>query len=130
MSFEMGRWSKGNSVRSIYKYIEEEHKGRLGRNDFTPTNGDMCLCTEHSGDCFNYYSVLCLDSSGKYCKGREFGAYKFGKAICVLSEKEFYTVLADIPVVLPVLGLDTPLKSESTKGMASKVARPRRKLIV
>ena len=78
-------WKKGNKIGGIYEFRNED-LGRIGSCDFVPEEGDLCLCTEHSGDCFNNYiayrfiakeDACCWPEWGYEEVGR-FGAFKFG----------------------------------------------------
>lgn len=90
----------GNNARSIYRYIHAEHKGRMGYCEHLPSDGDLCLCVEHAGDCFDNYVKLWVDDDGLYSVLFEFGAYCFGEVVCTLSDRVFHLLLAGEPIAL------------------------------
>jgi len=100
----MGVWGNGNSIRGIYRYYDEKHKRRMGSCSWLPKDGDLCLCTGHTGDYFNDYVALKKTKGGKYQKHHRFGAYTFGKRLMYIPEKKFHLLLGGMKVDLAIKG--------------------------
>lgn len=83
---------------SVYKYIDKEHKHRMGHCEWLPSDGDLCVCIGHSGDCFNDYVAMRKQSDGTYLKVGEFGAYNFGVPCGKLDERNFHLLQAGEPI--------------------------------
>lgn len=85
-------WGVGAKIGSVYLYTDE-YKNRMGASPRLPKNNDLCLCIEHSGDCFYTYTVLNRTKNGLE-KSFKFGAYCFGDSVKTLSERDFHLLLA------------------------------------
>lgn len=94
-----GSWSGGSSDRSVYLYIDEDRE-RMGHCDWLPKNGDLCVCLEHSGDCFYDYMAVRKTDDEKYEKVGEFGAYNFGEKLGTLTKRCFHLLCAEEKVEL------------------------------
>ena len=95
-----GRESQGNEICGVYKYIESEHRHRIG--DCKPPNdGELCLCVVHSGDCFNSYYPLTEGDDGSFRADldRKFGAYVFGYLEGKFSDRDYHLLCAGEKVV-------------------------------
>lgn len=88
------RWNPGNKKKHIYRYVHDLHKNRIGNCNWKPMDGDLCLCIDHTGDCFNDYLVIRKQSDGRYMGVGEFGAYAFGTSCGSLDTKTFHVVQA------------------------------------
>lgn len=104
MSMRMGRgaWGQGNTIRSIYRYDDHTHKRRMGCCDWLPSDGDLCVCISHTGDCFNDYFAVRKQEDGKYKIVGKFGAYVFGRDIGTLTERDFHLLLAGESIDCPI----------------------------
>lgn len=95
-------WGHGAVLRQCYEY-RDEHKNRMGSCDWLPSNGDICIATEHSGDHFYTYVAMRKHTDGKWVRVGKFGAYVFGTAIGKsLDERTFHLACAGEPVELPL----------------------------
>jgi hypothetical protein len=90
----MGVWRQGNIRKNIYKYNEKLHKNRMGHCDFLPNDGDLCICVEPAGDCFDRYVVVRKCDDGCYVMVGEFGAYAFGDSCGTVNDREFHLLQA------------------------------------
>lgn len=90
----VGRWNKGNNKREVYLYNDSEHKNRMGSCEWLPSDGDLCVCIEPSGDCFDRYVAMRKQPDGSYQKVGKFGAYAFGDSCGELPEREFHLLQA------------------------------------
>lgn len=93
-------WGTGNRLRCLYRYNHREAMRRIGSCDWFPEDGDLCLCTEHTGDCFNDYVVIREGDDGLYHVVGDFGAYAFGTVFCHLSKRTFHLLMAGEPIAL------------------------------
>lgn len=78
----MNNWKTGNEVGSIY-LLSERDLDRIGGGWMSDRLfcGDICLCIEHTGDCF--YDYILLDVISNQVEGlpqSRFGAYCFAGA--------------------------------------------------
>lgn len=105
-------WRQGGKIGSIYKYIKKRHHAALGYCKWIPEDGDLCLCIEHSGDCFSDYVVIrenpsCFFQRVGECtnvRGEgDFGAYNFGKPIYKVTTREMHLLIAGLTLQLPKL---------------------------
>jgi len=88
------RWNSGNEIMGVYEYKDSEHSRRMGHCEFLPSDGDLCVCVSHSGDCFNNYIAIRKQPCGGYKSIGEFGAYVFGDKSFNLKSREFYLLQA------------------------------------
>ena len=89
----IGSWGAGNIERGVYVYNREE-KNRIGNCEFRPVDGDVCVCTRWTGDCFDDYIIVRKNANNKWQKVGEFGAYFFGKLLYRLSVRAYHLLLA------------------------------------
>lgn len=93
------QWGGGAELRRLYEYSDDD-RSRMGHCDWLPSNGDLCLCVEHSGDCFFTYVALRKQGDGKWRRAGKFGAYVFGTPCGVLPERTFHLACAGEAVEL------------------------------
>lgn len=87
--------------RTVVLYKDED-KHRIGHCNFKPQNNDICIATGHSGDCFNDYIVIRMES-GKLKKIGEFSAYTFGTTLGQIEEEKYHLLLANQKVKIDYL---------------------------
>ena len=87
-------WGTGANIQTIYKYISQNDADRMGNCKRLPKEGDLCLCVDHSGDCFYDYYVIRKGKDNKWGIVFKFGAYYFGKKVKTLTERNFHLLLA------------------------------------
>jgi len=84
-------WRVGNEPMRLYKY---EGVGRvIGEKGRVLKHGELCLCVEHAGDCYDRYIVIRKHKDG-YKKAFRFSTYVFGAKRKKLTERKFYLLLA------------------------------------
>lgn len=98
-------WSHGAEIGGVYLIRDQDDLERMGHNNRQPKIGDICLCIEHSGDCFYDYIVLRRKKGHRmYRSIFVIGAYVFGKKIGKLSETNLCLARAKRPVRIPFAG--------------------------
>ena len=96
----IGLWRSGGETGRVFIYRDDIDKNRMGMCDWLPKDGDWCVQTNHSGDCFYNYIVIRKTKEGKYKKVNRFGAYCFGKPGRKLTNRQYHLLLAGEPVCL------------------------------
>ncbi len=92
--YRIGKWNKGNNKRRVYLYSDADHKDRMGNCDWLPEDGDLCVCIEPAGDCFDNYVAMRKQTDGSFTKVGRFGAYAFGESCGELQERDFHLLQA------------------------------------
>lgn len=93
----MSKWRKGNDKMGVYRYVDAEHKHRMGSCEVLPVDGDLVVCTDHSGDCFDSYVIIRWGRKGfdtGFEVTGEFGAYVFGEKLMTLPKRDYHLLLA------------------------------------
>ncbi len=80
-------------VGDVFIYRKPDGWNMMGNGETPPEDGDICMVTEHSGDCFHTYALLrCTGNPDMYYMVREFKAYEFGDKVCSIPKKQFHAV--------------------------------------
>ena len=87
-------WGGGGIKKGIYKYDHKRDEHRMGGCDWLPKDGDICICTDHSGDYFSDYFVVREVKPQEFKKVGIFSAYNFSEQEGKLSERIFHLLLA------------------------------------
>lgn len=101
-AYGMRGWRNGNTARHIYRYNHEEHEHRIGHCPWRPEDGDLCVCIEAAGDCFDNYVAMRQRDDGMYEVVGEFGAYIFGESCGELSKRDFHLLQAGEPISVEI----------------------------
>lgn len=94
------QWGRGNTKMGVYIYNEAEHRRRMGSCKWLPKTGDLVVCCDHAGDCFNDYIAIRKQPNGMYKVVGEFGAYTFGEMEKKLDKREYHLLMAGEEVAL------------------------------
>jgi len=95
-----GSWRRQRNNGDVVLYTDAD-KCRMGLCDWLPSSGDVCVVTEHCGDCFDSYIALRRGEDGRYCKVGSFGAYTFGNVVATLDTRRYHLAHAGEPIELP-----------------------------
>lgn len=88
-------WGGGGGKKYIYPYDHERDKNRMGSCKWLPKDGDLCVCTGHSGDCFSdYFAIRKIKKTGLFKMVGQFGAYNFSEQSGKLSDRIFHLLQA------------------------------------
>jgi hypothetical protein len=96
-------WGGNAKIGQIYVYSKKSTM--LGHNNLNEKlrDGDLLLCTAHSGDCFYNYRLIRRYKSKagnprlKLVKGFEIGSYQISKESKIkLTERQFHLLMAGL----------------------------------
>ena len=94
----------GNTIGALYRVRDDSENSRVGHCWMAGRlrKGDLLLCIEHSGDCFNNYVLCELHTNAiRALHGSKFGAYVFGDPLVEeLTAREFHLLMAGESVAL------------------------------
>lgn len=95
-------WGVSAKNGELYRYDRVKDKGLIGHCTWKPKDGDICVCTGHSGDYFHDYIALRKSADGLYRMVGKFGAYRFGQKVGQIKERDFFLAQAGEPVTLEI----------------------------
>lgn len=93
-------WGIAAQNRIAYRYDHAKHKHLMGYCKWLPKDGDVCVCTGHSGDCFHNYFAMRRGNDGLWRMVGTFGAYGFGEPLGEIENRAYHLLQAGEAVAL------------------------------